>query len=85
MAKKISIEGMSCQHCVMHTKEALESIGASDVKVDLKKKCAVIGNDVADEKIKAAVEDAGYEVVKIEEASEESGSKLKGLFKKFKA
>lgn len=84
MAKKISIEGMSCNHCVMHAKEALEGIGASDVKVDLKKKCAVISNDVEDEKIKAAIEDAGYEVSKIEEASEESGSKLKGLFKKIK-
>lgn len=82
MGKKISIEGMSCQHCVMHAKEALESIGASDVKVDLKKKCAVISNDVEDEKIKAAIEDAGYEVLKIEEASEESGLGLKRFFKK---
>ncbi|WP_234117867.1 heavy-metal-associated domain-containing protein [Clostridium hydrogenum] len=84
MGKKISIEGMSCQHCVMHAKEALESIGAADVKVDLKKKSAFISNEIEDEKIKAAIDDAGYEVTKIEEASEEGGLKLKGLFKKIK-
>jgi copper chaperone len=70
MKKKISIEGMSCGHCVMHVKEALKEIGASDVDVSLEKKLAVadFSGDVTDEKIKAAVEDAGYDVVGIAEA-----------------
>ncbi|PJI08423.1 MULTISPECIES: heavy-metal-associated domain-containing protein [Clostridium] len=82
MAKRISVEGMSCEHCAAHVKEALEGIGANNVKVNLKKKSALISNDVEDEKIKAAIEDAGYEATKIEEASDESTSKLKGFFKK---
>lgn len=82
MAKKISIEGMSCEHCAAHVKEALEGIGADNVEVNLKKKSALISNDVDDEKIKAAIEDAGYEAINIQETSDESTSKLKGFFKK---
>ncbi|HBM80342.1 MAG: cation transporter [Clostridiales bacterium] len=68
MKKKISIEGMSCEHCVKHVKEALEEIGAKKVSVSLRKKAAEaeIGEGITDEKIKQAVEDAGYEVVNIE-------------------
>lgn len=68
MSKIISVEGMSCQHCVAHVKNALEEIGASNVKVDLAGKSAAIDGDVSDEKIKAAIEDAGYEVTNIKEA-----------------
>ncbi|AAK81576.1 copper chaperone CopZ [Clostridium acetobutylicum] len=82
MGKKISIEGMSCEHCVAHVKEALEGIGAEKIDVNLKRKSAFISNNITDEKIKTAIEDAGYEVTNIEEASEQGGSKLKGLFKK---
>lgn len=69
MTKKISIEGMSCQHCVSHVKEALSELnGVTSVDVNLEAKSAVIetSTDVKDEDIKYAVDDAGYEVVNIE-------------------
>lgn len=66
MSKKILIEGMSCGHCGMHATNALTELGLSNVKVDLSSKTAVAEGNVSDEDIKAAIEDAGYEVVKIE-------------------
>lgn len=67
MKKKILIEGMSCGHCVNHVKEALEDLGAAniDVSLDGKFAAAEVG-DSSDESIKAAIEDAGYDVVGIE-------------------
>lgn len=69
MKKKILIEGMSCGHCVSHVAEALEEIGAGDILVSLEENFATaeIGDDVTDETIKSAIEDAGYDVVGIEE------------------
>lgn len=70
MKKTISIEGMSCNHCVAHVKEALEGLeGVTTVKVDLDKKCASIESksEVNDEAIKSVIEDAGYDVTKIEQ------------------
>jgi copper chaperone len=69
MKKKILIEGMSCGHCVKHVKEALSELeGVTNVEVNLAAKSAVLeaSVDVDDEKIKFAVDDAGYEVVGIE-------------------
>lgn len=69
MSKKISIEGMSCGHCVNHVTEALNEVeGITSVKVSLADKNAVIetNKEVSDETIKAAIDDAGYEVVKVE-------------------
>ena len=68
MKKKILIEGMSCGHCSNHVSEALKDLGAKDVEVNLDKKLATaeISEDITDEAIKAAIDEAGYEVVKIE-------------------
>lgn len=69
MAKKIYIEGMSCDHCVKHVTNALIEVdGVKDVKVDLKGKIAAVelAGTVDDSKLKEAVEEAGYDVVKIE-------------------
>jgi copper chaperone len=68
MKKKILVEGMSCGHCVNHVKEALEELGASSVEVSLEKKLAIVevNENISDEKIKFAIEDAGYDVVGIE-------------------
>lgn len=68
MIKKIAIEGMSCQHCVRHVREALEELaGVKTAKVNLESKTAEVelDQDVDDEKIKAAISDAGYEVTSI--------------------
>lgn len=70
MKKKILVEGMSCGHCVNHVKEALNELnGVTSVDVNLDTKTAIIAasDEVKDEEIKFAIEDAGYEVVGIEE------------------
>jgi copper chaperone len=69
MSKKIYIEGMNCGHCVAHVEEALKEVcGVRSVKVDLAAKLATVelAHEVEDEKLKAAVDEAGYEVTKIE-------------------
>ena len=70
MKKKILVEGMSCSHCVNHVTEALKGIGATEVEVSLERKLATaeLADNVTDEAIKAAIEDAGYDVVGIEKA-----------------
>ncbi len=64
MVKKIAIEGMSCGHCVARVEKALKSVtGVTAVEVSLAEKSAsVTGEGLADEALRAAVEDAGYEV-----------------------
>ena len=43
MEKRLSIEGMSCQHCVGRVKKTIENFeGVSEAKVDLAGKEAVI-------------------------------------------
>ena len=66
MAKRISIEGMSCGHCVKHVEEALKEIGAKNVEVSLDEKIALVDESVEDDKIKDAIEDVGYDVTNIE-------------------
>ncbi len=69
MKKKISIEGMMCNHCKMHVEEALKELkGVEDVKVSLEDKNAVITSqgEISDKEIKDTIEDVGYEAVKIE-------------------
>jgi Cu2+-exporting ATPase len=68
MEKTLEIKGMMCQHCVAHVKKALEGVsGVGKVEVSLENKNAVIeaGVTVADEALKAAVSEAGYEVTAI--------------------
>jgi copper chaperone len=68
MKKKISIEGMSCGHCVRHVENALKEVsGITDVTVDLKEKNAIVelNDDVTDTALKSAVEEAGYDVTAI--------------------
>lgn len=70
MKKRISIEGMSCQHCVKHVNDALSELnGVTGVNVNLEGKYAELeaNEEVADKDINFAIEDAGYEVVKITE------------------
>jgi len=68
MRKQISIEGMSCGHCVKHVENALSEVsGVIKVDVNLKDKYAIVEleNDVEDTILKEAVEEAGYEAVAI--------------------
>jgi copper chaperone len=71
MKKQISIEGMSCMHCVMRVEKALKGMkGVKSAAVNLEKKNAVVEADseVTDAELKAAVEDAGYDVTGITSA-----------------
>ena len=68
MKKELMIEGMMCQNCVKHVTRALEGIpGSSHVQVSLEDKKATVEvpESVADETLKAAVTEAGYEVTGI--------------------
>jgi copper chaperone CopZ len=65
MKTSLKIEGMSCEHCVKHVKEALEAIkGVTSAQVTLKENAAVVEHEdgIDLEVLKAAVVDAGYEV-----------------------
>jgi copper ion binding protein len=65
MKTHLNIEGMSCEHCVKHVREALEGIsGVTSAAVNLKKKTADVehGDAVTLAALKAAVVEAGYEV-----------------------
>ncbi len=68
MKKVITVEGMMCGHCTGRVQKALESVeGVSSVVMSLEDKTAAVelSVEVPDEVLKAAVTDAGYEVVKI--------------------
>lgn len=68
MTKKIIIEGMMCEHCTGRVEKALRAVaGVTDVVMSLEGKSATVTSDNAgDDALKAAVTDAGYEVVSIE-------------------
>ncbi len=68
MKKVIKIEGMSCGHCSMAVKKALEKLaGVTNVTVDLAEKEATVdlSGQVADDILTGAITDAGYEVIAI--------------------
>ncbi len=57
----LNVQGMTCQNCVRHVREALEGIeGASDVTVDLESGTATV-NGVSAEAAIAAIEEEGYQ------------------------
>jgi copper chaperone CopZ len=60
-----SISGMTCQHCVMSVREEVSEVaGVSGVDVDLAaSRMTVRSTGHSDSAIRAAVADAGYEVV----------------------
>ena len=66
MEKKVMIEGMMCQHCVAHVTKALNALPGVTAVVDLDSKSAVVTGNVSDDAIRAAVEEAGYEVTSIQ-------------------
>lgn len=69
MRKKIFIEGMSCGHCVAHVERALKELQEiTDIKVDLAGKNAIVesNGEISDAKLREAIDEAGYDVVQIE-------------------
>jgi copper chaperone len=64
-SKEYTIEGMSCQHCVMAASKELAKVDGITV-VDLAIGKATIGyesDDAPDAAVRAAIEEAGYRVV----------------------
>ena len=60
----IKIKGMMCGHCEAHIKSALEETGVTVKEVSHEKGIAIVNGKVSNEKLKQAVENAGYKVVK---------------------
>ena len=66
MTKLIKIDGMMCEHCKAHVEKALAALeGVTEVRVDLAAGTAEIDseNELPDEVLAKAVEDAGYKLV----------------------
>lgn len=65
--KVLKIEGMTCDHCKRAVTEALAELdGVESVDVDLEDGKATVSfhpDRVSEEKMKEAVEEAGYEIV----------------------
>lgn len=64
MKKILSVEGMTCAHCVAHVKEALKKVpGVAEAAVSLENKEATVtlNQDVADQTLLEAIKAAGYE------------------------
>ena len=59
-----SVPGMSCGHCVAAlTSEVEKVVGVSSVDVDLNtKRVAVAGAELDDAAVRAAIDEAGYDV-----------------------
>lgn len=69
MKKKISIEGMKCENCAKHVKDALIGVdGIISADVNLSDKAVIIetSGDVSNESIKNAVNNGKYKVTGIE-------------------
>ena len=68
MEKLLKIEGMMCNHCVMHVQKALAAVpGVAEVVVSLEEKTAKVklNQNVTDEVFKTIIEDAGYQLAEI--------------------
>ena len=63
-SRHYTILGMTCGHCVMSVREEVSEVaGVSAVSLDLASgRLTVTGIDVADNAVRSAVADAGYEV-----------------------
>jgi copper chaperone len=63
-AREYTVEGMTCGHCVASVREEVSEVGGvAAVDVDLATgRMLVAGTDFADEAVRAAVEEAGYEL-----------------------
>ena len=68
---KISIDGMSCENCVRHVREALAALdGVTGVQVSLEKGEAEVQTaaDLSDALIEETLDEEGYDVTAIARA-----------------
>jgi copper chaperone len=64
-SRTYTVAGMSCEHCERAVGEAVSAVaGVQEVDVDLASgRLTVSGEGVADDAVRTAVSEAGYEVV----------------------
>lgn len=64
---KIFIDGMSCEHCTLSVKKALAGLKVlSNIDVNLQEGYATFDGLIDDKILQDAIEDIGFDVVKIE-------------------
>ena len=64
METVIKVEGMMCPHCKAMVEKVCKAVpGTTDAVVDLQAKNVTVTGNAAPEALKAAIGDAGYEVV----------------------
>lgn len=71
MKKIMYVEGMVCNNCVSHVTEALleiEGVAGADVVLEPKTATVTLEKEIADEVLKSAVVEAGYNVTSIQNA-----------------
>jgi len=57
------VPAVSCQHCVQAISGELAKLPAvTEVTVDLKAKTVTVGGDATDTEVRAAIDQAGYDV-----------------------
>jgi uncharacterized membrane protein YraQ (UPF0718 family)/copper chaperone CopZ len=62
--KKININGMTCNHCVMNVQKTISSIpGIESVEVRLDENAAYVKGNYDENKLRAEIESIGYKVV----------------------
>ena len=68
MEKNLTIKGMTCPHCNVRVENALNSIDGVKARVNVGAKCAMVDCDdaITNADLIRAVQNAGYEVTKIE-------------------
>ncbi len=63
---ELKITGMTCNHCVMHTKKALEAVtGVDNAEVSLEPGSAKVTGTADVDALIAAVKEAGYTAEKV--------------------
>ena len=71
MKKILYVEGMVSNNCVSHVTEALleiDGVAGADVVLEPKTATVTLEKEIADEVLKAAVVEAGYDVTVVQNA-----------------
>ena len=68
MEKNLIIKGMTCPHCNVRVETALNSVDGVKARVNVGAKCAMVdcSESITNADLIRAVQNAGYEVIKIE-------------------
>lgn len=76
---KLTVEGMTCGHCVRSITRAIQSIDASaDVRVDLEGGTVTIDGRLQPPAAKEAIEAEGYSVTSIDASDNQEASLMGG-------